>query len=168
MSPWILTASFMFFYHSPLPSTMPNNSTSSTKLNQIKLSDSVKLEVKPSVSLKGLDQKMHPTLNKAGKIWQKYGKTLVVTSTVEGKHCKGSKHYSGLAFDLRTRYFKKNIQAQVTNELSAELGQDFQVLLEKDHIHVEYNPLPTLETAKTGRYQSSPNTRDKSLLVRNP
>lgn len=157
----------MFFYYSPLQ-TMPNNAKPAINLNQIELSDSVKLEVKPKVSLKGLNQKMHPTLNKAGKIWQKYGKTLVVTSTVEGRHCKGSKHYSGLALDLRTKYFKKKIQAQVSDELSDSLGQDFQVLLEKDHIHVEYHPLPNLEKFKIARYTSSPNTRAKSLLAKNP
>lgn len=168
MSPWLFTASFLFFSNPQISPVMPGQTSPSIKPNQNNFLDSVKLELKPKVSLKGLDQKMHPTLKRAGKIWQKYGKTLVITSTIEGKHCKGSKHYSGLAVDLRTKYFKKKIQTQVSDKLSEALGEDFQVLLENDHIHVEYHPLPNVEKFNIARNKSSPNTRGKLSLAKNP
>jgi hypothetical protein len=63
---------------------------------------------------------------------------LVITSTSDGKHMKNSKHYDVPcnAFDVRIW----DILRRVTTHMSRILGPDFDVILEKDHIHVEYDP----------------------------
>lgn len=66
------------------------------------------------------------------------GKELVITSLRDGKHKTGSKHYSGEAADLRIHYLPR--PDIWSNELAAKVGPDFDVLLEGDHIHVEYDP----------------------------
>ncbi|CAI8958993.1 hypothetical protein [Methylocaldum szegediense] len=96
--------------------------------------------VKKGVVLHGLDAKMHTAIHKAGRIWMRHGKVLVVTSGLDGRHKKGSLHYAGLAVDLRSRYFAPSICKKVTHELQRSLGGEFQVIREKHHIHVEYDP----------------------------
>ena len=84
----------------------------------------------------------------------------VITSVSEGTHSENSRHYArrrlpdeqdglqgSLAFDLRTiAYFKtfgllqkKQIQTY-RDELAKALGEDFDVVLESNHIHVELDP----------------------------
>ena len=65
---------------------------------------------------------------------------MVITSVTDGKHGRGSKHYSGYGIDIRTRNMKPLRQKACTQELKANLGSDFDVVLEKDHIHLEYDP----------------------------
>lgn len=98
------------------------------------------IAVKKGVVLHGLDAKMHAAIHKAGRIWMRHGKMLVVTSGLDGRHKKGSLHYAGLAVDLRSRYFVPSIRKKVTRELQRSLGGEFQVIREKHHIHVEYDP----------------------------
>jgi hypothetical protein len=109
----------------------------SKKVPTIGLPDGI--GVKPHVILRGLNEKMLPVFRKAPNIWRKYGKNLVITSGLDGKHCKGSRHYAGLALDLRSLNLKRNARAQVRNELAVALGHEFRVLMEDDHIHVEYD-----------------------------
>jgi hypothetical protein len=100
-----------------------------------------KFETKENVNLNGLDEAMYPVLGKASIVWQKYGKKLVITSGLEGKHCKNSRHYLGLALDLRNRDLNKKDLFKILKELNIALGNDYQVLLESDHFHVEYDPV---------------------------
>ena len=65
-----------------------------------------------------------------------YHTELVITSGKDGIHGKGSLHYEGKAVDLRTW----NVLVSLVSRLQAELGPNFEVVLEKDHIHVEYDP----------------------------
>ena len=48
----------------------------------------------------------------------------------------GSLHYQGKAFDLRTWH----VIEEVAKQLRTYLGKDYDVIVEKDHIHVEYDP----------------------------
>lgn len=61
---------------------------------------------------------------------------LVITSTYEGNHSPGSKHYANLAVDIRI--YKK--AQTVKTEIARELGQDYFVYLAKHCIHVGYDP----------------------------
>jgi len=69
-----------------------------------------------------------------------------ITSVVDGTHGRGSFHYKGLAFDVRTRNDDNPIQWDVTvknrlvDEIRNRLNDEFDVVLEKDHIHVEWDP----------------------------
>ncbi len=75
-------------------------------------------------------------------IYQKNGHNLVVTSLNDGKHSTTSLHYDGAAVDLRTT--AAGILPDVIKKIHAELKKavvkDFDVILEEDHIHVEYQP----------------------------
>lgn len=69
-----------------------------------------------------------------------WGEPLTITSTTDGKHMAGSKHYDvpHNAEDVRFPH-KLRIYLQ---RLRTELGEDFDVVLEKDHIHIEHDPKP--------------------------
>ena len=66
------------------------------------------------------------------------GTDLVITSGIEGKHSRASKHYGGDAIDIRTRNLED--PSGFADALKRALGDDFDVILESNHIHVEYDP----------------------------
>lgn len=66
--------------------------------------------------------------------------SLTVTSGTDGKHMKGSKHYVGDALDIRTRGLDQAQVMLVATHISERLGNGYDVVVEKDHIHVEYDP----------------------------
>lgn len=64
----------------------------------------------------------------------------VITCGIDGKHMKSSKHYVGLAFDLRSNTLGQNQQLEVCAEIKGALGDDFDVVVEGDHLHIEADP----------------------------
>jgi hypothetical protein len=66
------------------------------------------------------------------------GHRFMVTSVTDGKHMVGSFHYRGLAVDLRLP--EAHLASKVAQDLSQALGNEFDVVFEKDHIHIEYDP----------------------------
>jgi hypothetical protein len=69
--------------------------------------------------------------------------TLWITSGIDGHHGLNSLHYRNQALDLRIR----NIVGDRTHEAQAwaarmrlKLGDDYDVVVETHHIHVEYDP----------------------------
>lgn len=67
-------------------------------------------------------------------------KPVTITSVLDGKHKEDSKHYDGDAFDMRTFiYTVKEINA-LAPALREALGPDYDVVLEADHIHIEFDP----------------------------
>lgn len=68
--------------------------------------------------------------------------TVWVTSANDLKHKENSKHYSNDAFDIRTRNVvngKTDVQRWVA-KMRGALGLDYDIILEVDHIHAEYDP----------------------------
>lgn len=61
---------------------------------------------------------------------------LVITSTYEGTHSEGSLHYANLAIDIR----RGKDRALAFNEIKRLLGDDYDVVPEGDHVHIEYDP----------------------------
>ena len=90
--------------------------------------------------------KLHPAMQLANQIaaalWLENGEMLVITSGHEAlaNHKPDSKHYTHEACDYRTRYFWENQKCTVGIELRSRLGVDFDVVVEADHIHCEYDP----------------------------
>jgi hypothetical protein len=68
------------------------------------------------------------------------GAEAVITSGKDGVHSEKSLHYSGKAFDFRTRHVEDDELLKVVKALKAQLGPDFDVVLEIDHLHVEWDP----------------------------
>lgn len=100
----------------------------------------IPLEAAHNSPLDKLDIRMTGALEEA-KFWrQKNGhKSVVITSTTNGKHVKNSKHYAGLAFDLRTRDLTKADAKAYYEFLKEKLEGMYEIYLYKDHIHVEYS-----------------------------
>ena len=87
-----------------------------------------------------LTSKMIEALPIIDQVYLHYGQIAVITSAKDGKHMDGSKHYEGNAVDLRTSYFSKEVQIKVTGQLQSQLGDEYDVVLEGNHIHLEYDP----------------------------
>jgi hypothetical protein len=69
---------------------------------------------------------------------------LVVTSLRDGKHKprsgNTSLHYSGKAVDLRTwNVPDQSLLPAIVQAMRAQLGPDFDIVLEKDHVHCEFD-----------------------------
>jgi hypothetical protein len=98
------------------------------------------LTIKPGVRIVGVRPELLLAIMAASEIYRDLGHKLTLTSVVDGRHSTGSRHYSGAAFDCRTRDLTAEQANQICKQLKSDLGQDFDVLLEADHIHVEYDP----------------------------
>lgn len=72
-----------------------------------------------------------------------YGREAEFTWLLGGTHKVGSLHYVGLAADLRTWYMRNPLQ--FSKDLGALLGDRYDVVLEKDHIHLEFQPKTALK-----------------------
>lgn len=88
---------------------------------------------------------MHPSMWYARKVAEEacetvFGRECIVTSARDGTHSEHSLHYEGRAMDIRTRD-QPEAEIQVcASWLRARLGPDFDVVVEKTHIHVEFDP----------------------------
>lgn len=80
-------------------------------------------------------------------IYEEAGYDCTITSGNDGVHSTGSLHYRGLALDFRTRNvpedlrddLQRAVQVALNGEASNFVG-DYDVVLEKTHLHVEYDP----------------------------
>jgi hypothetical protein len=99
------------------------------------------MRLKANVNLSGLHLSMRPVLVAAEAIWKQLGITegVTVTSALDGLHSAGSLHYYGRALDFRIRYFKNNAECEAADLLKKALSEDYDVILHKTHIHVEYD-----------------------------
>ena len=62
---------------------------------------------------------------------------MTITSARDGKHSQNSLHYIGNAIDIRSR--DMNNSDRVCYFIRMSLGKDFDIIKEKDHIHIEYD-----------------------------
>ena len=93
--------------------------------------------LKPGVDIWRLERPIRRALSIIDSVYQDVGEELVITSTYEGGHSPGSLHYAGLAVDCR---LPRTGAVKLCRDLQETLGKDFDVVLEKTHIHVEYDP----------------------------
>ena len=99
------------------------------------------LSIKHSVSIAGLKPEAMLGIVIVHEAYKDLGKEFVLTSVVDGTHSKRSHHYKGMAFDCRTRHLSALDLVDLADTCQQRLGQDFQVVLESTHLHVEYDPL---------------------------
>jgi hypothetical protein len=93
--------------------------------------------IKAGVDISRLKPPIRKKLPLISKHYRRRGQELTVTSTYEGNHSEGSLHYADLAID--TEMPLKDQKAFV-EDLAEDLGPDYDVVLEKYHIHTEYDP----------------------------
>lgn len=124
------------------------------------------MRLKKGVTLEGITAPTKNAVEIVNAIYLAYGQDLVITSGSEGSpddgvHLKESKHYTGEAFDCRIRsilkemieppiapdntLFQRDMRKvrAIVKAIRDDLGPDFDVVLEKDHIHVEFDPRST-------------------------
>ena len=94
--------------------------------------------IKNGVDLRGLSPQMALAYTIACRCYGQYD--CVITSANDSKHGPNSLHYKGQALDLRTRHLNGQGLQAVYLKLKESLGEQFDVVLESDHIHVEWDP----------------------------
>lgn len=98
------------------------------------------LAFKQGVLVYGLAPEMLLALDIATKAFQAISKDCIVTSARGDRHSEKSRHYSGLAVDVRTRHLNETQITEIMDLLKKALGPDYDVILESNHIHIEYDP----------------------------
>lgn len=97
------------------------------------------MKLKKGVKLQGIRPELVMIIPVLVEVYSQLGKELVITSVLDGVHSEGSLHYSGGSLDARTRYFKDS-GAKAARMIRSRLTKDFDVVLEKTHLHIEYQP----------------------------
>jgi ribosomal protein S18 acetylase RimI-like enzyme len=98
------------------------------------------MTLKPGVRLLGIKPEAAVALMVAQSIYHRHEVEMTVTSVVDGKHSRGSIHYAGFAFDLRSNGIPFIVMREIFESLKEQLGADFDVIQESDHVHCEYQP----------------------------
>lgn len=98
------------------------------------------LSLKPGVKMSGLQPQIVLGLISIHSVFEVFGYEATITSINDGHHMDGSLHYRGCAVDLRIRSVDSSDVVGLMAALRRCLGSDFDVVLEVDHIHIEYDP----------------------------
>lgn len=98
------------------------------------------IEIKEGVSLAGLGEPMTLGVMVVASVYDVIGKPCVITSVLDGVHGRQSLHYQGGAVDFRTRHLSENEKLVVDAECRAALSAEFDVVMEHNHLHVEWQP----------------------------
>lgn len=98
------------------------------------------MKIKPGVALADLQPPMAIAAFVVHTVCVAFGVECVITSGLDGVHSEGSLHYKGLGLDFRTRDLPRKVQPSFRDAVAEALGPEFDVVLEKDHLHVEHEP----------------------------
>jgi len=97
------------------------------------------MKLKQGVNLTGLRPELIIGLMVADTVCKEHGIDMVVTSLCDSVHSQTSLHYSGAAGDIRTHNMLEQ-EHKILDKIRENLPEDFDVILEKDHIHMEFQP----------------------------
>ena len=99
------------------------------------------LSLKDGVKIAGICPELLVAVVVAERVYEKAGFDCTITSCTEGQHMAGSLHYKGAAIDLRTKNIPHPVELkQIVDRLKLCLGADFDVVVETDHLHIEFDP----------------------------
>lgn len=98
------------------------------------------MKIKSGVRILGICPEVLLAASIAESVYLKYSAEATITAGIDSKHSRASMHYAGRAIDLRINNVKQDQWSHLRQDLADSLGADFDVLLESDHIHVEYEP----------------------------
>lgn len=104
------------------------------------------ISFKEDVSIFGTKAEIVLAILVAERIYEKYGIELVVTSLCDGTHSETSLHYAGFAVDLRTWNIEPTeehpalVPQIIADEIREALTADYDVVLESNHVHIEFQP----------------------------
>jgi hypothetical protein len=97
------------------------------------------MKLKRGAVIAGLKLEMRKVLIAADEEFKRYGVEAVVTSGLDGCHSAGSYHPYGYAVDLRTRHVTEIVAKEIYDRLNARLPDPYDVVLESNHIHIEFD-----------------------------
>ena len=98
------------------------------------------MKLKSGVCVTGIQPEMIVGLIAAQAVFAALEYDFVITSVTEGKHRKGSRHYSGQAIDIRTRHLSDEVAIEALSRIKKALPNDFDCIKEKTHLHLEFDP----------------------------
>jgi len=101
------------------------------------------IRIEEGVRLAGIRSELVLGLLIADQVFGRYEQECVITSAMRdrGPEDALSLHHVGLAADLRTRDLPGgDVAGAIRIDLSAALSRDWDVVLEEDHIHMEFDP----------------------------
>jgi len=93
--------------------------------------------LKDNVRFKDCKQAILIATMVAQSVYESHGYEFIITSWNDSNHMAKSLHYSDCAFDCRTRHLKEGDAKKIRDEIDSALPSGFDVVLEKDHIHIE-------------------------------
>jgi len=93
--------------------------------------------LKAGVCIKSLNYEIRRSLTLIHAWAEGLNEEMVVLSTNEGEHKAGALHYCNDAYDIRRPERADGDEAQRVRKL---LGQDFEVTMYVDVMHIAYNP----------------------------
>ena len=107
------------------------------------------IRFKEGVNFSGMVPQMNTAFMVGEQVYAEHKTDLTITSLNDGEHSLTSLHYDGRAADFRIR--NPNIEKasdtlpdddleEVVEQIEDRLGRHWDVVLEEDHIHVEYQP----------------------------
>mgnify|MGYP001097663456 CR=1 FL=1 len=102
------------------------------------------LTLKPDVRITGLRPEILLAIVIAERAYAEVGCELMLTSGIEGQHSVGSLHYAGSAVDLRTLNVPTGKLQPLIEKIRVAVGPDFDVVLESNHLHIEFQPKKAL------------------------
>lgn len=100
------------------------------------------MKLKSGASLKGVQWQMFYASIQVEVVCVRWGVECVITSGTDGSHGlhNATLHPAGLALDYRTRELRTVDVPAFAREVRLILGKDYDVVIESDHLHVEYQP----------------------------
>lgn len=91
---------------------------------------------------KGIQPEILLAIIIADGVWKSLGTVeLVITCLTDShKHRPKSLHNKGQAVDLRTNNLAAGVAQNYAGVLRQSLGQDYDVVIEPSHLHLEFDP----------------------------
>ena len=95
------------------------------------------MKIKKGVRVGGLQPEMILAIMIVEPISVSFGQDFCITSALDGKHSKTSRHPLGFAVDVRSRDMTDDARAGLA--MQEALGDEYFVLVERNHIHIQFN-----------------------------
>ena len=93
------------------------------------------MQLKSGVRIQGIQ----PEMILACLVVEQHIPGFTMTSALDGQHSAKSKHKLGYAIDIRTHNLSPEEAVNATGGIKRALGSEFYVLLETDHIYIQFN-----------------------------
>ena len=98
------------------------------------------IQIKDTVKFVRLTRPILRLLNLILDVWTYHELTPTITSANDSKHSVKSLHYKDMALDIRIKDIHADKLEKVMHTLKTSIGESWDVVLESDHIHAEFQP----------------------------